>query len=79
MVKELSRGLAAPTTDHWAKLKHLLRYLGGAQGYVQEICAKLRLSEKHSSLDVRTYVDSDWPAILTRGTPLRKVLLTCWE
>ena len=28
-VKELSRGLAAPTTDHSAKLKHLLRYLSG--------------------------------------------------
>ena len=57
-VKELSRGLAAPapTTDHSAKLKHLLRYLSGTKGYyAQELCPKLRLSEKHSSLD-----DSDW-------------------
>ena len=39
-VKELSRGLAAPTTDHWAKLiKRLLRCLSGAKGYVQEICS----------------------------------------
>ena len=27
---------------------------------MQELCPKLRLSEKHSSLDVHTYVDSDW-------------------
>ena len=59
-IKELSRGLASPTTDHWAKLKHLLRYLSGTKDYVQELCPKLRLSEKHSSLDVHTYVDSDW-------------------
>ena len=59
-VKELSRGLAAPTTDHSAKLKHLLRYLSGTKEYVQELCPKIRLSEKHSSLDVHTYVDSDW-------------------
>ena len=31
-----------------------------SKGYVQELCPKLRLSEKHSSLDVHTYVDSDW-------------------
>ena len=59
-IKELSRGLASPTTDHWAKLKHLLRYLSGTKDYAQELCPKLRLSEKHSSLDVHTYVDSDW-------------------
>ena len=45
-IKELSRGLASPTTDHWAKLKHLLRYLSGTKDYVQELCPKLRLSEK---------------------------------
>ena len=56
-VKELSRGLAAPTTDHSAKLKHLLRYLTGTKDYVQELCPKIRLSERHSSLDVHTYVD----------------------
>ena len=27
---------------------------------MKEICPKLRLSEKRSSLDVHTYVDSDW-------------------
>ena len=53
-IKEISRGLASPTTDHWAKLKHLLWYLSGTKGYVQEICPKLRLSEKHSSLDVQS-------------------------
>ena len=41
-IKELSRGLASPTTDHWAKLKHLLRYLSGTKDYVQELCPKLR-------------------------------------
>ncbi|CAE7254846.1 RE2 [Symbiodinium natans] len=55
-VKELSRGLASPTTDHWAKLKHLLRYLAGTKEYVQELRPNIRLSEKHSSLDVHTYV-----------------------
>ena len=59
-VKELSRGRAAPTTDHWANIKRFLRYLSGTKGYAQEICPKLRLSEKHSSLDVHTCVDSDW-------------------
>ena len=58
-IKELSRGLASPTTDYWAKLKHLLRYLSRTKSFVQELCPKLRLSEKHSSLDVHTYVDSD--------------------
>ena len=28
-VKELSRGLPAPTTEHEAKVKHLLKYLAG--------------------------------------------------
>ena len=79
-VKELSRGLAAPTTDHSAKLKHLLRYLSGTKGdYAQELCPKLRLSEKHSLLDVHTYVDSVGPVIRTRGNPLRELPLTCWE
>ena len=59
-IKELSRRLASPTTDHWAKLKHLLRYLRGTKDYVQELCPKLRLSEKHSSLGVHTYMDNDW-------------------
>ena len=59
-IRELSRGLASPTTDHWAKLKHLLRHLSGTKSYVQELCPKIRLSEKHSSLDVHTYVDSNW-------------------
>ena len=59
-IKELSRGLASLTTDRWAKLRHLLRYLSGTKSYVQDLCPKLRLSEKESSLDVHTYVDSDW-------------------
>ena len=59
-VKELSRRLAAPTTEHSAKLQRLLRYLTGTKDYVQELCPKIRLSEKHSPLDVHTYVDSDW-------------------
>ena len=61
MVEQLARGHhVCPTTDHWAKLKHLLQYASGTKDYVQELCPKLRLSEKHSSLDVHTYVDSDW-------------------
>ena len=34
--------------------------LSGTKEYAQELCPKIRLSEKHSSLDVHTYVDSDW-------------------
>ena len=79
-VKELSRGLAAPTTDHSAKLKHLLRYLNGTKDYVQELCPKIRLSEKHSSLDVHTYVDSDWAGDpdTRRSTSGPRELLHCY-
>ena len=42
------------------KLKHLLGYLSGTKDYVQGIRPNLRLFQKHSSLDVRTYVDSNW-------------------
>ena len=59
-VRELSRGIAAPTMDQRAKRKHLLRCLGGSKNYAQEICPKLRLSEKRSSLDVQSYVGNDW-------------------
>ena len=76
-IKKLSRGLASPTTDRWAKLKHLLRYLSSTKDYVQELCPKLRLSEKHSSLDVHTYMGSDWAG----GPDSRRLLVsprTCW-
>ena len=77
-IKKLSRGLASPPTDHWAKLKQLLRYLRGTKDYVQELCPKLRLSEKHSSLDVHTCVDSDCAGNPARVGRLPASPRTCW-
>ena len=59
-VKELSRGLTAPTSDHAAKLRTLLRYLSGTKLYVLTLRPKIKLHEKMTSLDIDTYVDSDW-------------------
>ena len=42
-VKELARGLAAPTREDQARLKHLLRYLKGTLHYVFEIAVKVIL------------------------------------
>ena len=79
-IKELSRGLASPTADHWAKLKRLmLRYLSGTKDYVQELCRKLRLSEKHSSLEVHTFVDSDFADDPdSRRSTSGVATYTCW-
>jgi hypothetical protein len=45
-VKELSRGLSKPTFEHFAKAKHLLRYLRGTCDYCVELKPKLYLHEK---------------------------------
>ena len=58
-VKELSRGLSAPTQEHEAKVRHLLRYLSGTRHYAQELRPTLALSEKHEGLDINVFVDSD--------------------
>ena len=59
-VKELSRGLSAPTTDHWARPRHLGRYLLGTKRFTQHLAPTVRLHDKRRSLDINTYVDSDW-------------------
>ena len=58
--KELSRGLSQPTQDHLHKLKVLLRYLSGTKEAVLQLCPKVTLPAKVTSLDLDVYVDSDW-------------------
>ena len=59
-VKELSRGLSAPTTEHEAKVKHLFKFLSGTKDYKQRLQPTLSLSPQHKALDVNIFVDSDW-------------------
>ena len=59
-VKELSRGLSAPTTQHEAKVKHLFKFLSGTKDYKQRLQPTLSLSPQHKALDVNIFVDSDW-------------------
>ena len=59
-VKELSRGVSKPTFEHFAKAKHLLRYLHGTCDYCIELKPKLYLHEKNTSLTVTCHTDSDW-------------------
>ena len=59
-VKELSRGLSAPTSEHEAKVKHLLKYLAGTKNFEQKLQPTLSLSPQHKAIDINIYVDSDW-------------------
>ena len=59
-VKELSRGLSAPTTEHEAKVKHLLKYLAGTKHFTQKLQPTLSLSPQHKAIHFNIYVDSDW-------------------
>ena len=59
-VKELSRGLSAPTTEHEATVKHLFKFLSGTKDYKQRLQPTLSLSQQHKALDVNIFVDSDW-------------------
>ena len=59
-VKELGRGLSAPTTEHEAKVKHLLKYLAGTKHFEQKLQPTLSLSPQHKAIDINIYVDSDW-------------------
>ncbi|CAE7380121.1 unnamed protein product, partial [Symbiodinium pilosum] len=69
-VKELSRGLSAPTTEHEAKVKHLFKFLSGAKDYKQRLQPTLSLSPQHKALDVNIFVDSDWESQLFQKTNL---------
>ena len=59
-VKELSRGLSAPTSEHECKVKHLLRFLAGTKHFTQQLRPTLTLSPQHKGLDIQDFVDSDW-------------------
>ena len=59
-VKELSRGLSAPTSEHEAKAKHLLKYLSGTKYFSQRLQPTLQLSPQNKAIDINIYVDSDW-------------------
>ena len=56
-VKELSRGLSAPTTKHEAKVKHLLKYLAGTKHFEQKL--QPTLSPQHIAIDINIFVDSE--------------------
>ena len=59
-VKELSKGLTGPTGDHFAKLKHLVKYLSGTKTFVQQLRPNVKLSTQHKGIDINCFVDSDW-------------------
>jgi hypothetical protein len=62
--KELARGLASPTKEHLAQLKHLLRYLRGTIDYCMQIRPDTTIA-RGASLDMDCYVDSDWAGCST--------------
>ena len=59
-VKELSRGLSAPTSEDECRVKHLLRFLAGTKHFTQQLRPTLTLSPQHKGLDIQVFVDSDW-------------------
>ena len=59
-VKELSKGLTGPTGDHFAKLKHLVKYLSGTKTFVQQLRPNVKLSTQHKGIDINCFVVSDW-------------------
>ena len=57
-VKELSKGLAHPTREDQARLKHLLRYLKGTLHYIFVLAIKVALSSL--TIEIICQCDSDW-------------------
>ena len=57
--KELARGLAAPTKEHQAKLKQLLRYLKGTVDHMIMI-KPMTFPGLQQPFEIECYVDSDW-------------------
>ena len=55
-VKELSRGLVAPTEVHNPTLKTLLRYLSGTKDYVHVVRPDFQIGRQVKSFDVKVYV-----------------------
>ena len=54
-VKELSKGLTGPTGDHFAKLKHLVKYLSGTKTFVQQLRPNVKLSTQHKGIDIKLF------------------------
>ena len=66
--KELARGMANPTQEHLANLKHLLRYLLGTKDYALMLKPSTTLPKPDTeqvSLELHTYCDSDWAGCKT--------------
>ena len=59
-VKELSKGLTGPTGGHFAKLKHLIKYLPGTKTFVQQLRPNVKLSTQDKGIDINCFVDSGW-------------------
>ena len=78
-VKDLARRLAAPTGADWLRLKRLLKYFKGTQGYV------LNLTGHDDSDAVDVYAVANWAAGLNRRSTSsgcvfhRGALLTTWS
>ena len=77
-IKELSRGLASPTTDHWAKLKHLLRYLSGTKDYVQDFTRNFVCRRSIPHLTFALMWTAIGPVIMTHAGRLPVSPCTCW-
>ena len=58
-IKELARGLASPTEEDWANLKHVVRYLKGSLGHRFTVSPKTKVT-LGTTLGLEAFADSDW-------------------
>ena len=66
--KGLARGMANPTQEHLANLKHLLRHLLGTKDYALMLKPSTTLPKPDTEqvpLELHTYCDSDWAGCKT--------------
>ena len=52
--------MTGPTGDHFAKLKHLVKYLSGTKTFVQQLRPHVKLSTQRKGIYMNCFVDSDW-------------------
>ena len=76
-VKELSRGLSAPTTEHEAKVKHLLKYLAGTKHFEQKLQPTLSLSPQHKAIDIKFMLIVTGPGATTPAGLLQEFPSLC--
>ena len=76
-VKELTRGLQAPTKQDYNKLKHLLRYLRGTEDYALAISPKSSTTVGEG-VELQIHVDSDWAGCSTTRKSTTGVLISLW-